>query len=266
MPRVIQSSLIALRSILRNTPLFLAARPKTPLRVLCIMAFDMLHRLRYAKPMPPARRRTLAILLDFGACANAVFDNKPFCPRERRRTLRLLRNAGIAPAFADYRRRLATLERTRPSPGGDHRQFQKVVLYREAVVHLSLGMAAATTHGHQTLDEGIHATHHDPNLHTLFRIVMLCQVIDDALDYSRDEAAGLPSFLTACTSRSEAISLTREAIRNYSHDTTPSPTPPTPAAFPFRLALSLVSACTRAIVALPHSSRQNVQEYHPRTD
>ena len=48
----ISSILIAVGSIVRGLPLFMSARPKTPLRVLCVMAFDTLHMLRNAKPLP----------------------------------------------------------------------------------------------------------------------------------------------------------------------------------------------------------------------
>src|SRR5258707_11996155 len=85
-PRV-KSILIAVRSIVRGLPLFVSARPETPLRVLCIMAFDMLHMLRNAKPLPMPKRKLLAALLDFGACANAALDKKEFCRREYRVTL-----------------------------------------------------------------------------------------------------------------------------------------------------------------------------------
>src|SRR5688500_3664238 len=71
----ISSTLISVMSCLRCLPLFCSARPKTPLRVLCVMAFDMLHMLRHSKPLPVTKHRMLAALLDFGACTNAMFDN-----------------------------------------------------------------------------------------------------------------------------------------------------------------------------------------------
>src|SRR4051812_41176558 len=89
------STLICVVSFLRCLPLFFSARPKTPLRVLCIMAFDTLHRLRHSEPLPVARRRMLAALLDFGACTNAMFDNKEYCRKEMRLTRRILDEAGL---------------------------------------------------------------------------------------------------------------------------------------------------------------------------
>jgi hypothetical protein len=241
----VKSILIAVRSVVRGLPLFMSARPKTPLRVLCIMAFDALQMLRHAKPLPLLKLRLLAALLDFGACANAVFDNKACCRHECRTTLRLLEEGGIRSSAVEYLRRLSDLESRRPSPGGDDWQFQKVRLYREAVVRLSLGMVATTANGNQCLDEGIRATCCDAALNLLFRIVMQCQIIDDVLDYSKDLSAGLPSFLTASRSLSRAFELTRLAALAYADD---RDLPRTGDLFPLRSALFLVSICTRLVI------------------
>jgi hypothetical protein len=243
----IASTLIAVRSLVRGLPLFVAARPKTPLRVLCIMAFDTLHILRTAKPLPLPTRRMLAALLDFGACANAALDHKDCCRDEWRLTLQLLDEAGIGSSVVDYLRRLSDLESRRPLPGGDYWQFQKVRRYREAVVRLSLGMVATTANGNQCLDEGIRATYCDADLKILFRIVMQCQIIDDVLDYSKDKSAGLPSFLTASQSLPQAFELTRLAALGYADD---RDLPRTGAVFPLRSALRLVSTCTKLVLVL----------------
>lgn len=135
---------IAVRSIARGLSLFLSARPKTPLRVLCIMSFDTLHMLSKGKPLPTLKVRSLAALLDFAACANAAFDHKRGCPRELRETLQLLEEAGLGSLVAEHLRRLRHLETRRPLPGGDDVRFHSVRSYREAVVRLSLGLVAAT--------------------------------------------------------------------------------------------------------------------------
>jgi hypothetical protein len=106
------------------------------------MAFDTLHMLRNAKRLSMLKLRMLAALLDFGACANAAFDNKDCCRHEYRMTLQLLEEAGIRSSVVEYLRRLRDLESRRPLPGGDDWQFHKVGWYREAVVRLSLGMVA----------------------------------------------------------------------------------------------------------------------------
>jgi hypothetical protein len=243
----IASFLIAVRCLLRGLPLLVSERPKTPLRILCIAAFDTLHMLRNAGPLPALDLGTLAALLDFGACVNAAFDNKGCCPHEFRLTLKSLEKAGIRAAVVEYVRRLKGLESRRPAPGGDDRQFQKVRRYREAVVRLSLAMAAATANVYQSLDEGIHATYRDPHLHILFRIVMLCQIIDDVLDFSTDLSAGLPSFLTACASPPQALALTRMAMLDYGDN---RDLPKTGDVLPLRAALFLVATCTTIVVVL----------------
>jgi hypothetical protein len=230
---------------MRGLPLFLSARPKSPLRVLCIVALDTLHMLRTAKPLPAFKLSVLAALLDFGACANAAFDNKDCCSREFRTLLQLLEDAGTRPYVDEYLQRLSDLEGRRPFAGGDAWQFHKVSLYREAVVRLSLGIAAATAHGSQCLDDAIRATYCEADFNLLFRIAMQCQIIDDVLDYSKDLAAGLPSFLTGAKSLPEAFELTRLATQSYADD---RGLPRTVDVFPLRLALYLVSTCAKLVM------------------
>jgi hypothetical protein len=255
----IASILIAAKSILRGMPLFMSARPKTPLRVLCIMAFDTLHALRKAKRLPARKLRILAALLDFAACANADLDHKNHCRHESRVALQLLEEAGIRSSVVEYLQRLKDIESQRPLPGGDHRQFQEAVLYREAVVRLSLGMVAATAGGDLCIDEGIRATCCDVDLNILFRIVMQCQIIDDILDYSKDMIAGLPSFLTACKSLPQAFELTRLAALGYADD---RDLPQTGDVLLPRSALFLVSACTKLVICLGRR-RQRARLWNP---
>jgi len=238
----ISSTRIAIISMVRGLSLLLSGRPKTPLRVLCIVAFDTLHVLYHRRRLPKVKLKMLAALLDFGACANAAFDHKKACVHERRVTLQLLEVAGIGWSVAEYLQRLGKLESSRPLPGGDRRQFQKVSLYREAVVRLSLGMVATVARGNQCLDEAIEATYGDGDLNLLFRIAMQCQIMDDVLDYSQDKSAGLPSFLTACQSLVQALELTLLAARGYADDRHAAPAA---AVFPLRAALFLVSMCAK---------------------
>lgn len=243
----ISSSLIAVISVVRGLSLFLSGRPGTPLRGLCIMAFDTLHKLRNPQRLPLTKLKTLAVFLDFGACANAAFDNKRCRQYEYRRSLHLLEEAGIRSFVDEYLRRLESLESNRPLPGGDPAQFNRVLLYREAVIRLSLGMVAATVAGNHCLDEGIRATWGDAASRILFQIVMQCQIIDDVLDYSKDMAAGLPGFLTACKSLPQAFARTRLAAHGYADD---RDLPRTGDLFPLRVALILVSTLTRLVLLL----------------
>lgn len=245
-PSIISSLLIAIISLIRGLPLFFSARPKTPLRVLCIIAVDAISMLRRSQRLTSSEIRMLAVLLDFGACANAVIDNKEFCRHEFESTLRQLMHAGVGTTIAEFLGRLRELERKRPSPGGDRWQFQRVRLYREAVVRLWLGIVVGTALGNRSVDEGMRATYSDQGLEALFRIVMQCQIMDDVLDFSQDSRAGLPSFLTGVGSLSQAFELTRSATLEYAfHRGLRSAD-----ILPFRLALSVVSNCAVLVLLL----------------
>lgn len=244
------STLTAVRSVRRCLPLFVSARPGTPLRVLCVMAFDALHQLRYSKPLPVATHRVLAALLDFGACTNAIFDKKAYRRKELELTRQILDEAGLHSMVEEVLRRLSDLEGRRPSPFGafeDDRQFHEARSYREAVVRLWLGTVAATAAGSRCLEEGILATYADDVLELLFRIVMQCQIIDDVLDYSRDASAGLPSFLTASASLRDAIERTYQAACEYAHD---RDLPRSDDLLPLRAALGIASICARLMIRL----------------
>ena len=239
------STLIAVRSLLRGLPLCISSRPRTPLRVLCIVAFDTLHQLRNTKSLPKYKVRTLSTLLDLGACVNASFDNKRCCPVEYQETRRLLREAGIDSLVDEYLQRLKDLEHRRPLPGGDDSRFHEIRCYREAVARLSLGMVAATVNGNQSLGEGIRATACDADLNILWRTVMQCQLIDDVLDYTKDRSGGLPSFLTATTLLPQGLEFTRRAALGYADIRAISRTGNL---FPMRAALFLVSLCAKLAI------------------
>ena len=243
----IASMLIAATSFLRALPLFIAARPKTPLRVLCIVAFDTLHVLRTSNRLPVQRIRMLAALLDFGASANAAFDRKKFCPEEFRCTRQLLEEAGIGSTVDEYWRRIQELERRRPCPGGNRLDAQRVRTYREDVVRLSLGVLTATAFARESLQDGIHAIHAEEDLAVIFGIVMQCQIIDDVMDYSKDVTACLPGFLTASESLLEAFELTSLATLCYASDRGEARSG---REFPFRFALFAVSAIAKLLINL----------------
>ena len=244
-PGRLAASLAATISFLRGLPWFVSGRPRTPLRVLCLMAFDTVQVLRKSRRLSSHRLQTLASLLDFGACANEFFDNKDFSPQEYRATRRLLERARTSLAAQEYMSRLRDLENRRPSPGGDVGQHRKARWYREAVIRLSLGTIAATALDNLTIEDGIRATHRDEDLETLYRIVMLCQIIDDVLDLATDTENGLPSFLTAHASPSQALALTSDAATEYADR---NGLQSLPHVFPFRLALLGISALAKAAI------------------
>ena len=231
---------------MRSLPLLCRDSPKTPLRVLCIAALDTAHVLRHARPMPRARINSLAEFLDFGACLNAEWDQKPLRDCRQGASRQRLDAGGLGPLIAEYQARLRELERGRPSIGGDHRQFDDVRAYRENVVRLSLATAAAIAMN-SSLEHEIAATDRDSDLEVLFRIIMQCQVVDDVLDYREDRSRGLPSFLTSVASLQQAVVMTAGTARAYGGQWERTWVP---GALPFRLALRIVTILTRLVVHL----------------
>ena len=244
--------------VVRGLPLFLCPSPGTPLRVLCVMAFDFLHLRRSGRLLGQARRKALATLLDFGALVNADLDNKGHFAGERKRMRQLLDDAGLNAPVGEYLRELTKLERERPVPGGDLMQAQKVITYRESVVRLSLGMmAAAAAHCATGPGEGTQATFVDAELNLLFRIVMQCQIMDDVLDYREDCEGGLPTFLTAVTSRGQALELASKASSAYARHT------PGQGICLLRAALLVTSGCAKGVIVLGRWSKWRDQETLP---
>lgn len=242
-------SVVSVTCLLRGLPLLFRSAPRTPLRVLCIIALDTLHVLRYSQPLPRERISELAMLLDFQACTNAVWDRKTFCEVEYRAIRRRLENAGLGLCIEEYLTQLRELETRRPPIGGDHRRFDEVRSYREAVARLSLATVVAVALDAECCDEEIGTTHCDNDVEALFRIVMQCQIIDDVVDYAEDQSAGLPSFLTACASLPQAIELTARAARYYGAKCKRSSDN---GVFPIRLALRVCTAVTTLIVRVAH--------------
>ncbi|MGH9869765.1 MAG: hypothetical protein ACREAA_16590 [Candidatus Polarisedimenticolia bacterium] len=237
---------MSLACLLRGLPLFFRASPRTPLRVLCIVALDTLHVLRHSRPLPRKRIGELAMLLDFEACANAAWDHKNLCAAEYLALRQRLEKTGLGSYIEAYLSRLRDLESRRPSIGGDHRRFDEVRSYREAVVRLCFATATAVARNSECLDEEIRATRHDNDVDTLCRIVMQCQIIDDVVDYPQDLSAGLPSFLTASASLPQAMQLTAKAARSYA-----AASPDCSSGngvFPLRMALCVVTAVTRLVI------------------
>lgn len=241
----LRASLVSITCLLRSVPLFFSAAPRTPLRVLCIVALDTIHVLRHSQPLSRQRRRELATLLDFQSCTNAVWDRKPVCAEEHHAQRQRLEKAGLGPWIEEYAVRLRELESRRPPVGGDRRRFDAVRSYREAVVRLSLATIEAIALDEEGLDEGILATHADGDVAVLFRMAMQCQIIDDVVDYKEDLSAGLPSFLTASASLPQALSWSAEASRSYAllpgHSAGRS-------VLPMRVALRLVTAVTKLAI------------------
>ncbi len=243
----IRPSVVAVTCFLRSLPLFVRASPRTPLRVLGLIAFDTLHVLRHSKPLPRRRINELALLLDFQACANAAWDRKEMSDTNCQVLRRRVEEAGLGSWVDEYLSRVGDLESQRPPIGPDHRRFAAVRSYREAVVRLSLATGVGIALHYDCLEQSIRATYCDNDVAALFRIVMQCQIVDDVVDYGEDQFAGLPSFLTALPSLPHARALTARAARDYG-----SLGEPDRGVFPLRVALRVCTAvATLAIRVRP---------------
>ena len=244
-PGTVRASLVSVVCLLRGLPLFFRAAPKTPLRVLGLIALDTLHVLRHSQPLPRKRVNELAMFLDFEGCANAAWDHKDLCEAEYQAIRHRLETAGLGSCIEVYLGRLRELESRRPSIGGDRRGFAEVQSYREAVVRLSIATAAAIALNADDAEEDIRAAECDSDVETLFLILMQCQIIDDVVDYPDDLSAGLPSFMTGSASLPQAMELTAKAARYYAgHGEHSSGN----GVFPLRMALSVVTAVTKLVV------------------
>lgn len=251
MSKALRESLVSAWCLLRRLPLFFHDTPKTPLRVLGIIAFDTLHVLRTSRPLPQQRVHELATFLDFEGCANAEWDHKDRSEAECRVIGQRLVDAGLGARIEQYCRQLRALESLRPSPGGDQRRFTEVREYREAVARLSLSTAAAIA-----LQSPAEPAEGDADVDTLCRILMQCQIVDDVWDYDEDVSASLPSFLTASASLPDALRWTTKAARSYAVIPV---THKGSVLFPFRIALWLFSIGARVVILISRTAHQTVK-------
>jgi hypothetical protein len=239
-------------------PLFLCAEPRTPLRVLGIVALDTLHVLRTWRPLPRKRIRQLATFLDFQGCTNAAWDRKDLCDAEFQAIRQRLERAGLGLCVQAYLGRLRELESRRPPIAGDRRRFDEVRSYREGVARLSIATAAAIALNAVCPEEEIRTAERDTDVDTLFRILMQCQIIDDVMDYREDLTAGLPSFLTASRSLPQAIELTAQAARDYA---AAGRRASGNAVFPLRVALSIFTAVTKLVIRVADRRHRSTRQF-----
>ena len=156
---------------------------------------------------------------------------------------------GLGRWVAQYLDRLRELESHRPAAGGDRRRFDEVRAYREAVARLSLATLVGIALKTECLDDAIRSTYCESDVAVLFRLAMHCQIIDDVVDYEADLSAGLPSFLTACASRPQALASTAAAARSYGARRRSAGGGP----FPLEAALYVLAAATALVVAVAGS-------------
>lgn len=243
----LRATFASIACLYRSLSLFLGTSPRTPLRVLCIVALETVCVLRSSRPFSHQERHELATLLDFQACTNAVWDRKPLHIANYHALRQRLEDVGRGGLVAAYLSHLEELETRRPLAGGDRHRCDEVRLYRESVVRLSLATLLAMTSNARSVDAAIRLTYVERDIATLFQLAMLCQVIDDALDYNEDLPSGLPSFLTASASLPEAMAWTANAVRSYA---TRSRRLAGDSVMPLEAALYVATAATKVVVAV----------------
>jgi hypothetical protein len=167
--------------------MLLAARPKTPLRVLCIAAFEYLARLR-GGTLGRRRRLAIAHACDFGSLRDDYYDHKRLDAAEYRMLRCKLRRMAPEAATSRYIRQLRKAERGRPvlaasTPG----VADAVIAYRTWVLELSLRWMQAISG--LSVEPG--------TFRALLSVVGLMQIADDLLDWRDDEAVRRPSYVTA---------------------------------------------------------------------
>lgn len=205
--RLFRCGCIAAVSLVRCLPLLLARRPRTPLRVLCIGAFEYLGRLRGGR-LDHTRRTALAYACDFGALRNDFYDQRELDRsfyRELRQSLRLL---APKPAIHRYIRELRQTERERPAFGPDgFPEPARVVEYRLRVIVLSLTWLVVVSR--RSIEPSL--------FRALVALVGLVQLVDDLLDWKDDWASRRPTYVTAFLRNWTRLSESRAQIHLHAN-------------------------------------------------
>jgi hypothetical protein len=177
----------AVFAVMVCSPMLLAACPKTPLRVLCIAAFEYLARLR-GGTLGRRRRLAIAHACDFGSLRDDYYDHQKLDATEYRSLRCKLRRMAPEAATSRYIRRLRQAERGRPilvasTPG----VADAVIAYRTWVLDLSI----------RWLQEISGLSVEPLKFQALLSVVDLMQLADDLLDWKDDQAVRCPSYVTA---------------------------------------------------------------------
>ena len=209
----------AVSAVMVCAPMLLEARPRTPLRVFCIAAFEYLARLQ-GDTLGRQRRVAIAHACDFGSLRDEYYDEQKLDLSEYRSLRHALRR--IAPEAATFRyiQQLRKAERGRPilsatTPG----VARATIGYRKSVIHLSLRWLQVISG--LALERA--------KFHSIVSLVCLMQLADDLLDWKDDLAARSPSYVTAflleqpragiaISLRAQADALLRGAVGAARHD------------------------------------------------
>jgi len=177
----------AMSALMICTPLLFAARPKTPLRVFCIAAFEFLARLG-GDTLGKQRRIAIAHACDFGSLRDDYYDRRVVDATKYRSLRSKLRSIAPEKGTSRYIRQLRQAERCRPilTPGNPG-TANSVIAYRTSVLDLSLRWMQELS--------GLHID--SMRFHVLLNLVGLMQLADDVLDWKEDQAVACPSYVTA---------------------------------------------------------------------
>jgi hypothetical protein len=202
-------------ALVRHSRLFFRACPGTPLRVLCVVAFDTFHEIRFGEPMPRENINYIAHYLVVAASRNALLDNKPYSTKKLEASHRFLERPGLVNLVEAYVGQLEFIEKNRPTTI-NRLDWNSIRCYRERVVCLSI----------ETICElGKYGTRHtwrddwvqnDPVLSCLFRLAILLQIADDFIDVGSDLKAQLPTFITVACTDTHSPEKLKLLIRSYS--------------------------------------------------
>jgi hypothetical protein len=209
----------ALSAMMVCSPLLLASRPRTPLRVFCIAAFEFLARLR-GGTLGRHRRIAMAHACDFGSLRDDFYDHRKLDATEYRALRSKLRRMAPEEATSRYIRQLRQAERGRPALTVSNPQVANAVMaYRTSVLDVSL----------RWMHEISGLRFESVKFHLLVCLVGLLQLADDVLDWKDDHAVRRPSYVTAFLVdgprqtiapplRAHANALLQDMVRAAKHD------------------------------------------------
>ena len=177
----------AISALMVCCPMMLEARPRTPLRVFCIAAFEYLARLP-GGTLGRKTRLALAHACDFGSLCDEYYDEQKLDLTEYRSLRCTLRRTAPEAATASYIQQLRKAERGRPVlTTGTLGVAEATIDYRKSVIELSLrwlqGIAGS---GEESVQ-----------FHSIVSLVCLMQLADDLLDWKDDLAERSPTYVTA---------------------------------------------------------------------
>ena len=186
-PELARVAGMAVSAVMVCSPMLVAARPKTPLRVFCIAAFEYLARLR-GGTLGRRRRLAIAHACDFGSLRDDYYDHRRLDAAEYRSLRSLLRRMAPEASTSRYICLLRQAERNRPIlAASTPKVVDAVIAYRTRVLELTL----------QWLREISGLSVDSVRFNAFLGVASLTQIADDLLDWKDDQASRRPSYVTA---------------------------------------------------------------------